>query len=74
MDKRGRISLKELEEALREDTILVSIIHVNNEIGSLQPIEEAAAIIKKKNKNILFHVDAIQSFGKYRIYPKKNRD
>lgn len=71
VDKRGRISLKELEEALREDTILVSIIHVNNEIGSLQPIEEAAAIIKKKNKNILFHVDAIQSFGKYRIYPKK---
>lgn len=71
VDKKGRISLKELEEALREDTILVSIIHVNNEIGSVQPIEEAAAIIKKKNKNILFHVDAIQSFGKYHIYPKK---
>ncbi len=71
VDKRGRISLKELEEAVREDTILVSIIHVNNEIGSLQPIEEAASIIKEKNKNSLFHVDAIQSFGKYPIYPKK---
>ncbi len=71
VDKDGRVSLKALQDALCEDTILVSIMYLNNEIGSVQPIEEAARIIKKYNRNILFHVDAVQGFGKYRIYPKR---
>ncbi len=71
VDSYGVISLTELEEAIREDTILVSIMHINNEIGSVQPIAEAGALIKKKNPNTYFHVDAVQSFGKQKIYPKK---
>lgn len=71
VDKDGLISLDELRDAVREDTILVSIMMVNNEIGVVQPIEEAAKIIKEKNPNTLFHVDAIQAYGKFRIYPKK---
>ncbi len=71
VDAYGVISLTELEAAMREDTILVSIMHVNNEIGAVEPIEEAAKIIKAKNPSCVFHVDAIQSYGKYRIYPKK---
>ena len=70
-DEYGVISLDELKAALREDTIFVSIMMVNNEIGALQPIEEASKIIKSFNKEILFHVDAIQAFGKLAIQPKK---
>lgn len=71
VDKDGLISLDELRDAIREDTIIVSIMMVNNEIGAVQPIEEAAKIIKEKNPNTLFHVDAIQAYGKFRIFPKK---
>lgn len=71
VDKTGRICLADLRDAISHDTILVSIMFVNNEIGSLQPIAEAGALIKKMNPNILFHVDAVQGFGKFRIYPKK---
>lgn len=71
VDRYGRVKLEALKEALCEDTILVSIMYVNNEVGSVQPIQEAASIVKAYNKNILFHVDAVQGFGKYRIYPKK---
>lgn len=71
VDQEGRISLDELEAAVREDTILVSIMHVNNEIGTIEPVEEAAARVHAKNPRTLFHVDAIQSFGKLRIYPKR---
>lgn len=71
VDSYGRIKLKVLKEALCEDTILVSVMYVNNEVGSVQPILEAASMVKAYNKNILFHVDAVQGFGKYRIYPKK---
>ncbi len=71
VDHEGRISLDELEAAVREDTILVSMMHVNNEIGTIEPIEEAAARVHAKNPRTLFHVDAIQSFGKLRIYPKR---
>ena len=49
----------------------MSVMYVNNEVGSVQPIQEAASIVKAYNKDILFHVDAVQGFGKYRIYPKK---
>lgn len=71
VDKNGQIRLEDLEKAIRNDTILVSIMHTNNEIGALQPIEEAGSLIKKINPNIIFHVDAVQGFGKFRIYPKR---
>lgn len=71
VDENGQISLDELCEAVREDTVLVSIMMVNNEIGALEPVEAAAKLIKEKNPGTLFHVDAIQAYGKFRIYPKK---
>ena len=71
VDKNGQIRLEDLEKAIRDDTILVSIMHTNNEIGALQPIEAAGSLIKKINPNIIFHVDAVQGFGKFRIYPKR---
>ena len=71
VDENGIISLEELEEAVTEQTILVSMMQVNNEIGAIEPVAEAAEIIKKKNPATLIHVDAIQSYGKMYIYPKK---
>ncbi len=71
VDQSGRISLKDLQNAMTQDTILVSVMHTNNEIGSLQPVAEAGDLIKRINPNTLFHVDAVQGFGKAKIYPKK---
>lgn len=71
VDEYGRARLDALKEALSPDTILVSMMYVNNEVGAVQPVAEAASIIKAYNRNILFHVDAVQGFGKYRIYPRK---
>lgn len=71
VDGRGVVSLKALEEALRPDTILVSVMYVNNEVGAVMPIEEIGRLVHTKSPKALFHVDAIQAFGKYRIYPKK---
>lgn len=71
VDGFGRIRLEDLQRAMRMDTILVSIMHTNNEMGAQQPIAEAGALIKRMNPNTLFHVDAVQGFGKARIHPKK---
>ena len=71
VDSKGCIRLEDLERAITGETILVSIMHTNNEVGSLQPIEEAGALIKRMNPRILFHVDAVQGYGKFRIHPKK---
>lgn len=71
VDKNGRICLEDLRNAMTKDTIIVSIMHTNNEIGSLQPITEAGALIKQINPDTIFHVDAVQGFGKFRIYPKR---
>lgn len=71
VDAKGVIRLSDLEKAMTPQTILVSIMHTNNEIGSLQPIAEAGELIKRKNPKTLFHVDAVQGFAKSRIYPKK---
>ncbi len=71
VDGAGHISLEELEAAIRPDTILVSVMHVNNEIGAIEPVEKIGALIHGKNPSILFHVDAIQSYGKLEIRPKK---
>ena len=71
VDKEGRVLLRELEAALRPDTMLVSIMHTNNEMGAVQPVEEAASIIKAHTPAVIFHVDGVQGYGKYRIFPKK---
>ena len=71
VDHLGHISLEDLEKAIREDTILVSVMYVNNEVGAVEPIEAISQYIKKKNPKTLFHVDAIQAYGKYKIRPKK---
>lgn len=71
VDERGVVRLEALEEALDEETILVSVMYVNNEIGSVQPVDEIAKLVHAKNPQILFHVDAIQAFGKYVIRPER---
>ena len=71
VDHNGHIDLDQLREAVRPDTILVSVMYVNNEVGAVEPIEAISQCIKKKNPKTLFHVDAIQAYGKYKIRPKK---
>lgn len=71
VDSNGRVKLDALKEALCRDTILVSVMYVNNEMGAVQPVDEAAQIVKSYNPSILFHSDAVQGFGKYHIYPKR---
>jgi len=71
VDANGQIKLNALREALCKETILVSVMYVNNEVGAVQPIEQAVRIVKSYNPRILFHTDAVQGFGKYRIYPKR---
>ena len=61
-----------LQEAVNDQTILVSVMQVNNEIGSIQPVEKASELIHAKNPRTLFHVDAVQSYGKMQIRPKKS--
>ncbi len=71
VDKDGIVSLDALRDAVSQETILLSVMYVNNEIGSVQPIKEIAQTVRMQNPRVLFHVDAIQAYGKYRIYPKK---
>ena len=71
VDETGLISLEDLKEALREDTILVSIMYVNNEVGAREPVEEAAELVHRLAPKAWFHTDAIQAYGKYQIRPKK---
>ena len=71
VDHHGVVKLDALEAALRPDTILVSVMYVNNEVGAVMPVEEIGKLVHEKSPKALFHVDAIQAFGKYRIYPKK---
>ncbi len=66
----GQVDLELLKSAIRDDTVLVSVMYVNNEIGAIEPVEEISKIVKAKNKDILFHVDAIQAYTKLRINPK----
>jgi cysteine desulfurase len=71
VDANGNISLEELEQAIRPETILVSVMYVNNEIGAVAPVEAISKVIKKKNPSTIFHVDAIQAYGKFVIRPKR---
>lgn len=71
VDSMGKISIEDLKSKIRKDTIIVSTMMVNNEVGAIQDIEDIGKAIKEIDKSILFHVDAIQAYGKLRIYPKK---
>ena len=71
VDEYGRVRPEDLQRSMRRDTILVSVMYTNNEIGAVQPIAELGALIKRMNPRTLFHVDAVQGFGKYRIWPKR---
>lgn len=71
VDNQGRIKLDALKSVLRPDTILVSVMYVNNEVGAVMPVEEIGKLVHELSPKALFHVDAIQAFGKYRIHPRK---
>lgn len=71
VDKTGKLIKEKLYELIKENTLMVSIMFVNNEIGSVQDIAELATELKNRKKDLIFHVDAVQAFGKYRIYPKR---
>ncbi|MDY6286689.1 MAG: cysteine desulfurase family protein [Lachnospiraceae bacterium] len=71
VDAEGRIRMDALREALTKDTILVSVMMVNNEIGTVEPVAEIGQLVRKTCPYAYFHVDAIQSYGKCRIYPKR---
>lgn len=71
VDASGRLIKEKLYEMIKEDTLIVSIMYVNNEIGAVQDIEELAKELKARKKDLIFHVDAVQAFGKYRIFPKR---
>lgn len=71
VDNKGIVAMESLKNAMNENTILVSVMFVNNEVGAIEPIEEIGKYIKSVKKDIVFHVDAIQAFGKLDIKPKK---
>ncbi len=70
-DEFGTLDFSALEEAVNEKTVLVSIMSVNNEVGTIQPVDKIAALIKRKNSPALFHIDAVQAFGKIHLNVKK---
>ena len=71
VDSQGKISIDDLKNAIKDDTFLVSIMHVNNEIGAIQPIEEIGKYLKTLKQKIYFHVDAVQSYAKIKFRPSK---
>lgn len=71
VDKDGMISLNQLENSINKDTVLISIMFVNNEIGSIQNVCEIGKLIKEKSSRAKFHVDAVQAYGKFFIDVKK---
>ncbi len=70
VDSKGHVDPAQLGSLLRDDTILVSVMHVNNEIGAKEPIKELGALIHDRQPGCLFHVDDVQGFGKLRLIPK----
>ncbi|AOT68670.1 cysteine desulfurase family protein [Geosporobacter ferrireducens] len=71
VDRKGKIDLHQLEQEVDENTILLSIMHVNNEVGTIQPIEKIRQILNNSKNKIILHVDAVQSFGKLKMNPSK---
>ncbi|HCO79431.1 cysteine desulfurase family protein [Bacillus sp. (in: firmicutes)] len=74
VNEHGRADMTHLKEVLRPDTVLVSLMHVNNETGAIQPIEEAASIIRKYAKEAIFHVDGVQGIGKVPLLKEMDID
>lgn len=70
-DEHGFISEKELEEAINDKTILVSMMYINNEVGSILPVEKIKKAVTRKNAPALIHIDCVQAFGKIPVRPKK---
>ena len=70
-DDKGIVNPQKVADAVREDTILVSCMMVNNEIGAIEPVAEISAAVKKKNPAVYMHVDAIQAYGKIPVFPSK---
>ncbi len=68
-DKNGLISVEDVEKSVREDTVLVSVMYVNNEVGSILPVEKIKGICKQKGSKALVHIDCVQGFGKIKINP-----
>lgn len=71
-DRDGLVSVKDVEDALRPDTILVSCMYVNNEIGAVEPVEEIGRMLYKKRPDVLLHADAVQAYGKFVIRPERD--
>ncbi|MDY4576220.1 MAG: cysteine desulfurase family protein [Intestinibacter sp.] len=71
VDSQGKISIDDLKNAIKDDTFLVSTMHVNNEIGAIQPIEEIGKYLKALKQKVYFHVDAVQSYAKIKFRPSK---
>lgn len=71
VDKAGKIIKDRLYSLINDDTLIVSVMYVNNEIGSVQDVDEIAREIKAIKRDVIFHVDCVQAFGKYRLYPKR---
>ena len=71
VDTNGKISIEDLKQAIKKETILVSIMHVNNEIGSIQPLEEVGKYLKTLDEKVYFHVDGVQSYAKVKFRPSK---
>lgn len=69
VDKNGVIDVKALEEAITPETVLISVMHANNEVGTIEPIKLIGEIAKKNR--VLLHVDAVQTVGKIPVYPKE---
>ena len=72
VNEHGVLSLEDLIHSIRKDTILISVMHTNNEIGALQPVHEIGTWLKENRQDIIFHVDAVQGYGKARIYPARS--
>ncbi|MBP2033633.1 cysteine desulfurase [Clostridium algifaecis] len=71
VDENGKIDINELLESINKETVIVSIMHTNNETGVMQDIETIGKLIKEKSSRVKFHVDAVQAYGKYKIDVKK---
>lgn len=72
VDSKGLVNINDVKNALRSDTVLVSIMHINNEIGTIQDIENISHIIKQQNSQIIFHSDGVQAFGKIPVSMNRN--
>ena len=72
VDRFGTVPVSALEDAINEKTILVSLMYINNELGSVEPVDAVPAILKRKGAPALFHVDAVQAFGKIPVFPEKS--